>query len=97
MESEPAWEGLEAFVRQGVQDLLQRMLEEQVAVMLGRRRYARREGVDPAAAKRSKRVENAPAVIWKTLLIAERTFRRPDAPELLAEVAEGVTYVNEVS
>ena len=51
MESEPAWEGLEAFVRQGVQDLLQRMLEEQVAVMLGRRRYARREGVDPAAAR----------------------------------------------
>ena len=41
------------------------------------------------AAKRFKRVENATAVIWKTLLIAERTFRRLDAPELLAEVAEG--------
>jgi len=39
-------------------------------------------------------VENATAVIWKTLLIAQRTFRRLDAPELLAEVAEGVTYVN---
>ena len=38
------WEGLEAFARQGVQDLLQRMLEEEVAAMLGRRRYARREG-----------------------------------------------------
>ena len=48
------------------------------------------------AAKRFKRVENATAVIWKTLLIAERTFRRLDAPELLAEVAEGVTYVNGV-
>jgi hypothetical protein len=47
-----------------------------------------------AAAKRYKKVENATAVIWKTLLIAERTFRRLDAPELLAEVAEGVTYVN---
>jgi putative transposase len=46
------------------------------------------------AAKRFKRVENAAAVIWKTLLIAERTFRRLDAPERLAEVAEGVTYVN---
>ena len=57
VESGPAWEGLEAFVRQGVQDLLQRMLEEKVAVMLGRRRYARREGVDAAAAKRFKRVE----------------------------------------
>jgi hypothetical protein len=30
-------------------------------------------------------VENATAVIWKTLLVAERTFRRPDAPEPLAE------------
>ena len=48
------------------------------------------------AAKRFKRVENATAVIWKTLLIAERTFRRLDAPELLAEVAEGATYVNGV-
>jgi len=47
-----------------------------------------------AAAKRYKKVENATAVIWKTLLIAERTFRRLDAPELLAEVAEGVTYTN---
>jgi hypothetical protein len=34
--------------------------------------------------------ENATAVIWKTLLIAEQTFRRLDAPELLAEVTEGV-------
>jgi hypothetical protein len=42
----------------------------------------------------SKKVENATAVIWKTLLIAERTFRRLDAPELLVEVAEGMTYVN---
>jgi putative transposase len=32
-----------------------------------------------AAAKRYKKVENATAVIWKTLLIAERTFRRLDA------------------
>jgi transposase-like protein len=47
-----------------------------------------------AAAKRYKKVENATAVIWKTLLVAERTFRRLDAPELLAEVAEGVTHVN---
>ena len=49
-----------------------------------------------SAAKRFKRVENATAVIWKTLLIAEQTFRRLDAPELLAEVAEGATYVNGV-
>jgi hypothetical protein len=35
---------------------------------------------------RCAQVENATAVIWKTLLIAEHTFRRLDAPELLAEV-----------
>ena len=46
-----------------------------------------------AAAKRFKKVENATAVIWKTLLVAEQRFRRLDAPELLREVAEGVAYV----
>jgi transposase-like protein len=49
-----------------------------------------------AAAKRFKKVENATAVIWKTLLIAEQTFRRLDAPERLPEVAEGVVYVDGV-
>jgi len=46
------------------------------------------------AAKRLKKVENATAVIWNTLLIAEKTFRRLDAPELLADVARGEVYVN---
>jgi transposase-like protein len=45
-----------------------------------------------AAAKRFKKVENVTAVIWKTLLLAEKTFRRLDAPELLADVANGVVY-----
>src|SRR6266478_3067165 len=49
-----------------------------------------------AAAKRFKKVENATAVIWKTLLIAEQSFRRLDAPERLPEVAEGVVYVDGV-
>src|SRR5262245_28824835 len=49
-----------------------------------------------AAAKRFKKVENATAVIWKTLLVAEKTFRRLNAPELLADVASGVVYVNGV-
>ena len=49
-----------------------------------------------AAAKRFKKVENATAVIWKTLLVAEKTFRRLNAPELLADVARGVVYVNGV-
>ena len=48
------------------------------------------------AAKRFKKVDNATAVIWKTLLIAEKMFRRLDAPELLAEVANDVAYVNGV-
>ena len=46
------------------------------------------------AAKRFKKVANATAVIWKTLLIAEQTFRKLNAPELLPEVAEGVQYVD---
>jgi hypothetical protein len=48
------------------------------------------------AAKRYKKVENATAVIWKTLLLAEKTFRRLDAPELFADVARGEAYVNGV-
>jgi len=46
------------------------------------------------AAKRYKRVEHATAVIWKTLMVAQRTFRKLNAPELLAEVYNGATYVN---
>jgi len=36
-----------------VQDLLQRVLEEEVAAMLGRHRYGRREGVDAAVGYRN--------------------------------------------
>ena len=49
-----------------------------------------------AAAKRFKEVENATAVIWKTLPIAEETFRRLDAPELLADLVSGGVYINGV-
>jgi putative transposase len=45
-----------------------------------------------AAGKRYKKVANATALIWRVLLVAERTFRRLDHPELLPEVAEGATY-----
>lgn len=48
------------------------------------------------AAKRYKKVVNATAVIWKTLMVAEKSFRRLNAPELLAEVAGGASYVNGV-
>lgn len=44
------------------------------------------------AAKRYKRVENATAVIWKMLLIAETRFRRLSAPEVMKKVYEGVEY-----
>ena len=48
------------------------------------------------AAKRFKRVENATAVIWKMLLVAEQRFRRLNAPHLVAEVWQGATYVDGV-
>ncbi len=44
------------------------------------------------AAKRFKKVANATALIWRVLLVAERSFRRLDHPQLLAEVAEGAKY-----
>ncbi len=46
------------------------------------------------AGKRYKKVENATALIWKLLLVAEQTFRRLNAPELLPAVAAGAEYVN---
>lgn len=46
------------------------------------------------AAKRFKHVTNATVLIWKVLCIAETRFRKLDAPELLAEVAAGVTFVD---
>jgi len=45
-----------------------------------------------AAGKRYKKVANATALIWRVLLVAERSFRRLDHPELLPEVAEGAIY-----
>jgi putative transposase len=50
-----------------------------------------------SAAKRFKKVENAEALIWKLLMIAERTFRRLDAPKLLREVYEGRKFVDGVT
>jgi transposase-like protein len=41
------------------------------------------------AAKRYKKVENATLVIWKMLMLAERRFRRLDAPEKLMQVYLG--------
>ena len=44
------------------------------------------------AAKRFKKVERPTAVIWKMLMVAEKRFRRLNAPELLAEVYAGGRY-----
>jgi transposase-like protein len=46
------------------------------------------------AGKRYKRVESATVLIWKVLQVAERTFRRLNAPELLPAVYAGRHYVD---
>jgi transposase-like protein len=49
------------------------------------------------AAKRYKKVANAEALIWKILMIAEKKFRRLDAPHLLEEVYKGKKFVDGVA
>lgn len=46
------------------------------------------------AAKRYKKVANAEALIWKILMIAEKKFRRLNAPALLEEVYAGKQFVD---
>lgn len=46
------------------------------------------------AAKRFKKVESATAIIWKPLQVAEQTFRRLNALELLPAVYAGAQYVD---
>lgn len=45
-----------------------------------------------SAAKRFKRVENATALIWKTLLVVEQHFRKLNAPHLCASLHDGAVY-----
>ena len=45
-----------------------------------------------SAAKRFQVVENATALIWKTLLVVEQHFRKLNAPHLGTAVYEGATY-----
>ena len=49
------------------------------------------------AARRYKRVDRAIAVIWKMLMVAEKRFRRLQAPELMADVYLGVKYKDGVA
>lgn len=44
------------------------------------------------ASKRYKKVENATAIIWKMLMVAESRFRRLNAPEKLQQVFLGVEF-----
>ncbi len=44
------------------------------------------------AAKRFKKVENGTAMIWRLLMIAEKRFRKIDAPHLAADVYRGVVF-----
>ena len=44
------------------------------------------------ASRRFKSQVNATCLIWKTLMVAEMSFRKLDAPELVAKVVDGTQY-----
>ena len=46
------------------------------------------------ASRRYKKVENAQAVIWKVLTVAEKAWRKLNAPELLPLLVSGVKFAN---
>ena len=46
------------------------------------------------ASRRFKSQVNATCLIWKTLMVAEMSFRKLDAPQLVEKVAEGAKYDN---
>lgn len=46
------------------------------------------------AAKRFKKVENATALIWKVLCLAQKRFRKIGAPELLPSVYADARFVD---
>lgn len=48
------------------------------------------------AARRFKSPSNATWLIWKTLMVGEKNFRKLNAPHLVEKVAEGWVYVNGV-
>ena len=51
--SMPTFATLEAWARSSIQDLLQRVLEEEVTAFLGRTRYQRRSAVDATPGSRN--------------------------------------------
>lgn len=47
-----------------------------------------------AASRRFKSVVNASCLIWKTVMIAEKSFRKLNAPQLVEKIARGTKYDN---
>lgn len=47
-----------------------------------------------SAAKRFKKVENATALIWRTLLVVEQHFRKLNAPHLCTALYDGAAYAD---
>ena len=45
----------------------------------------------------TKRVDRAIAVIWKMLMVAEKRFRRLQAPELMKDVYLGARYLDGIA
>jgi hypothetical protein len=58
------------------------LLEAEVTEFLGRGKSERCDGLDDAS-RRLKKTENAEAMIWKLLLVAEKSWRALNAPCLL--------------
>ena len=75
-ESRPSWEDVEVFARQRIQSWFQRLLEEEVEELLGRGRYARREGIDAPGGYRNGL--GKPRRL--TLSAGTITIRRPPDP-----------------
>jgi Transposase, Mutator family len=73
IESRPSWEEVEAFARQRIQTWFQRLLEEELEELLGRARYARRNGTDAPAGYRNGLGKPR----WLTLSAGTITVRRP--------------------
>jgi hypothetical protein len=46
------------------------------------------------ASRRYKKTHTATALIWKTLMIAQKRFRKLNAPELLKDIFDGGMYVD---
>jgi hypothetical protein len=44
------------------------------------------------ASRRFKKVDNAEAMIWKLLLVAQKSWRALNAPHLMREVYDGKTF-----